>query len=71
MNRSISRDRCDEEPKAKARWFQTLTVEERADLLCSLTDIILEINMGNLDHKNAQPVSGRILVLKNVTSATW
>ena len=64
MNRSISHDRGDEDPKAKARWFQTLTVEERADLLCSLTDIILEINPGILDHKNAQPVPGRILVLK-------
>jgi hypothetical protein len=48
MNQSISRERSEEDPKAKARWFQTLTVEERAELLCSLTETILEINPGNL-----------------------
>ncbi len=48
----------------KARWFHSLTVEERLELLCAWTDLILEINPGILETKNAQPVAGRIQVIK-------
>jgi hypothetical protein len=60
----ISHERSEEEPMAKARWFQSLTVEERAELLCSFTDLILEINPGIVDKKYAQPVAGRFRILK-------
>ena len=60
---SISHDREAETPEAKARWFQSLTLEERAALLCEFTELILEINPGIVELKNAQPVEGRILVL--------
>jgi hypothetical protein len=60
---SISHDRQDENPKAKARWFQKLTMTERADLLCYFTDLVLEVNPKIVEHKNAQPITGRIRVL--------
>jgi hypothetical protein len=59
----ISHDRREEDPMEKARWFQTLTIKERADLLCAFTDLVLEINPKVMEHKNAQPVAGRIRVL--------
>jgi hypothetical protein len=59
----ISHDRQQENPSAKARWFQTLTIKERADLLCYFTDMILEINPKVAERKDAQPVAGRIRVL--------
>ena len=44
MRLSISHDRHTEDPIEKARWFQSLSIEERAELLCNFTDLILEIN---------------------------
>jgi hypothetical protein len=38
--------------KPVQRWFQSLSMEERADLLCSFTDLILEINPGIMEKKN-------------------
>jgi len=61
---SISHDLREENPIAKARWFQSLSMEERADYLCFFTEMILEINPGIVEKKNAQPVAGRIRVLK-------
>jgi hypothetical protein len=59
----ISHDRREESPMAKARWFQTLTIKERADLLCYFTDMILELNPRAMEGKNAQPIAGRVRVL--------
>ncbi|HPG41841.1 MAG TPA: hypothetical protein PLP19_21490 [bacterium] len=47
----------------KARWFHSLSVVERLELLCAWTDVILAINPGILETKNAQPIAGRIQVL--------
>lgn len=63
MHPSISHNRCDEDPISKARWFQTLTMEERADLFCAFTELILEINPKIAERKVAQPIAGRIRVL--------
>jgi hypothetical protein len=64
MIQSVSHSRDAETPEAKARWFQSLTLEERADLLCEFTDMVLEINPKIMEQKNAQPVKGRVQVLK-------
>ena len=48
---SISHSRDDETPEAKTRWFQSLTVEERADWLCEFTDLVLEINPKIMEQK--------------------
>ena len=39
----ISHDRSDESPEAKARWFQSLTLAERMDIFCEMTDLALSI----------------------------
>lgn len=63
MKVSVSHDRKEETPEEKARWFQSLSLMERADLLCQFTDMILFVNPSILEQKDAQPVKGRILVL--------
>ena len=63
MNRAVSHDRQEETLEAKARWFQSLSLSERMDLLCSFTDLILAINPKIVEQKDAQPIPGRIRVL--------
>lgn len=63
MNRTVSHDWQEESIEAKARWFQTLSPRERADLLCQFTDMILSANPTIVEQKDAQPVKGRILVI--------
>ena len=61
---SISHDRSEESLEAKARWFQSLSLEERMDLLCEFTDLMLALNPDIARQKDAQPVEGRVLVLE-------
>ena len=62
---SISHDRNDESLEAKARWFQSLTIGQRMDIFCELTDMILAAQPDMIRSKpHAQPVPGRIQVLK-------
>jgi len=65
MRGSISHNREEETPEMKARWFQSLTMEERMEVFCSWTDFILAANPGILEKKqHAEPVPGRIQVLE-------
>ena len=59
----ISHDRQEETLEAKARWFQSLPLSERMDLLCFFTDLILGSNPQIVEQKDAQPIAGRIRVL--------
>jgi hypothetical protein len=62
---TISHDRREESLEAKARWFQTLSLAERMDLLCAFTDMILSVNPEIVERKpNPQPASGRVRVLR-------
>ena len=63
MDKSVSHDRNDESAEAKARWFRSLALSERMEMLCSFTDLALSANPGLQEQKNAQPVTGRIQVL--------
>jgi hypothetical protein len=60
---SISHDRREETPEAKARWFRSLSLADRMEMLCSLTDLALTVNPALLERKHAQPVAGRIQVI--------
>ena len=60
---SVSHDRSEESLEAKARWFQSLSIKERMELLCEFTDMILALNPDIVEQKDAQPVAGRVLVL--------
>jgi len=59
----VSHDREEETAEAKARWFQSLSLAERMEYLCAITDLVLENNPRIVDLKNAQPVAGRVRVL--------
>lgn len=63
MELQISHSRQEEEPEAKARWFQSLPLEERMDLLCFFTDLALENNASLAEREDAQPTSKRIRIL--------
>jgi len=63
MTKTISHDRADESPEAKARWFQSLPLSERMDWLCWMTDMILAAQPQIGEKRNAQSLTGRVLVL--------
>ena len=63
MDPLVSRDRSEETPEAKARWFQSLSLEERMELLCEFTDLVLENNPDAAESGRAQSSSGRVRVL--------
>lgn len=64
MNYELSHDSIDETPEAKGRWFRSLNMSERMDMLCWFTDLILENNPSILEMKDVEPVEGRICVLE-------
>ena len=59
----VSHDRNDENLEAKARWFQSLSLEDRMNLLCEFTDMVPENNPNVAEVGRAQSSPGRILVL--------
>ena len=63
MKPSISNDLKEESPEAKARWFQSLSLEERMEVLCAFTDLILAVNPRIVEAKDAQQAKGRIRIL--------
>ena len=63
MNSQISHDRNDETIEAKVKWFRSLSLSERMDMLCTYTDLALELNPQLSDKKYAQQTKGRIQIL--------
>ncbi|HEX8845910.1 MAG TPA: hypothetical protein VF791_14755 [Pyrinomonadaceae bacterium] len=63
MIETISHNLAEETPEAKARWFQSLSLSERMDLLCFFTDLVLENNPLVAEHRDAEPIAGRVRVL--------
>ena len=63
MSTGISFERAQETPEAKARWFQSLPIEERMELFCAYTDLILSVNPRIADLKDAEQTSDRIRIL--------
>jgi len=64
MKLSISHDREEETLEAKARWFQSLSVNERMEVFVEMTDLVIGLNPSILDAKDAKPISGRVRVLE-------
>ena len=60
---SISHDIRDESLEIKARWFQSLSLEERKDMFVSFTNLILENNPDIVKKKCVRPASERIRVI--------
>jgi hypothetical protein len=63
MEQTISHDRKEETIEAKAQWFQSLSLDERMEVLCDFTDIALTINPKIQDKKDAQQAQGRIQII--------
>ncbi len=59
----VSHNRDEETMEAKARWFQSLSIEERMDYLCEVTNLILENNPRIAEAKDARSTTGRVRVL--------
>jgi hypothetical protein len=59
----ISHSFDDEKIENKARWFRSLTLEERMNIFCEYTDLIIAVNPAIMEKKNAQPIKGRVRVL--------
>lgn len=62
MTERISHDRNDETIEAKTRWFRSIPLAERMELLCTFTDLALEVRP-ELATRNAQPTQRRVQVL--------
>jgi hypothetical protein len=60
---SISHSFADESIEAKARWFKSLSIEERMKLLVAFTKLILENNPEIVKKKHVRPASDRVRVL--------
>jgi hypothetical protein len=63
MQPTISHSIREETPEAKARWFQSLTLQERMDLLCTYSSLILAVNPNIVEKKDARPISDNIRIL--------
>lgn len=59
----ISHNREEETIESKARWFQTLSITERMEMLCAFTDMALQVNPQLIEQKHVQQIKGRIQVL--------
>ena len=68
MARSISHSRGDETLQAKARWFQSLSLEERMNVFVAFTNLILENNPDVMKRKYVRPASERIRVVSKESS---
>ena len=62
----ISHDRSEETPEAKARWFRSLSVEERMRIFCEYYDLAMAMNPHIAEKKHATPPQGRICILRKV-----
>jgi len=63
VRKTVSHSRDKETPEAKARWFQSLSLQERMDVFCELADLILAINPRMAEQRHVEPIPGRIQVL--------
>jgi hypothetical protein len=62
-DQSVSHDWGEETPEAKARWFRSLPLADRMQLLCELTDLALSVNPALPEKNRAQSTPGRIQVI--------
>jgi len=63
-NKRVSTGWQNEAPESKARWFRSLSEEERMDLLCEFTDLILEIRPDIAERKHASQAQGPVQILR-------
>ena len=62
MDLKISHNLSDETIEAKVKWFRTLNLSERMDMLCAYTDLALELNPRLPDKKYAQQTKQPLII---------
>lgn len=63
-NKGIRTGWENETPESKARWFQSLSEEERMDLMCEFYDLIVENQPDIARRKRASHAQGPVQVLR-------
>jgi hypothetical protein len=63
MDNCVSHDRREETIEAKVRWFKSLAISERMELLCAFTDLALTLNPDLADQKDAQQTQRRVQII--------
>ncbi len=64
MKLEVSHSFEDETMESKVRWFKTLSIPERMEMLCFFTDMILDNNPGIAGKRDVKPLTERILELE-------
>ena len=59
----VTHNRGDESIEAKTRWFRSLPLSQRMDMMCYFTDLALTLQPTLRERKHAKPLAGRIQVL--------
>jgi hypothetical protein len=63
MSQSVTHDRREESIEAKTRWFRSLPLSERMEMLCAFTDLALSLNPDLADKKDAQQTERRVRII--------
>ena len=63
MKPTVTHDRLEETPKAKALWFRGLSLDDRMAALCAFTDLALQLNPRLVEMKDAQQTRQGVQVL--------
>ena len=66
MNKEISHKREEETIEAKTRWYRSLPLNQRMDILCSFTDLALSINPKIVNKKDAEQAKKGFLILSKL-----
>jgi hypothetical protein len=69
MIESVSHSFEDETPQAKAKWFQSLSLEERMEVFVAFTNLILENNPDIVKQKDVRPLLKDVRVLTSGTNS--
>jgi len=62
MDGRVSYDRREEAIESKARWFKSLSVEQRMNVFVAVTNLILE-NDPDIANRKSVPASARVRVI--------
>jgi hypothetical protein len=64
MEPAVSHKWSDKSFRAKAEWFQSLSMLERIAVFTEMTDLIIGLNPAILDQRDAKSIPGRVRVLE-------
>ena len=63
MKISVTHDRKEESVEQKVRWFKSLSLSERMDILCEFTEFALTMNPNLMDKDDAQQTKRSIQIV--------